>query len=172
MARARADREHVARQLVRMGKVLYLGISNAYGWQIHQMQNYALSKNVSSEHGQSHSRNLALTRHLSDIQQAGFSICQPLHNAVYREAEKEIFAVCKVSHNSVWISTALTRPASPTALRHRRLPLVAPRQGFLGQASSVRAFDRPRTKGWWYRSHDCRWRGCFDSNQRGVSPMT
>lgn len=31
------------------------------------------------------------------LQQAGFVICQPLANAVYREAEKEIYPVCKVS---------------------------------------------------------------------------
>ncbi|BGO89680.1 hypothetical protein NBRC10512v2_001635 [Rhodotorula toruloides] len=78
--------------IVKSGKVRYIGMSSCWAWQFHQMQAYAKSRN-----------------------QTMFISMQDFYTAVYREEEREMFPTCKVFGTGIlpWSPLArgyLTRP--------------------------------------------------------------
>ncbi|SGY72632.1 BQ5605_C005g03192 [Microbotryum silenes-dioicae] len=78
--------------IVKSGKVRYIGMSSCYAYQFHQMQAYASSKN-----------------------QTQFVSMQDFYNAIYRHEETEMFPICKLFGVGVipWSPLArgyLTRP--------------------------------------------------------------
>lgn len=107
-------------QLVKLGLVRYIGMSSCRTAEFMAMQYYAKSKGVSCPSQESSAPKLTLIAQ----QQTTFISMQPLHNAIYREEERDMFLACKVSPSFAEASQALELSSSicRDAIMHMATP--------------------------------------------------